>query len=157
LIYYIIIPAAVLLDQTVKRAVTAHFGAGGAVTGFIPGFIDIVYTENTGAAFSILQGKRAFLIVFTAVMIAALMVYIFLKRKSESPATLTGIALVAGGGLGNLVDRARLGYVVDYFAFRHFSFPVFNIADVLVCAGCGLLLLHFALAEIRARGRKDGR
>jgi signal peptidase II len=59
--------------------------------------------------------------------------------------------LVAGGGLGNLVDRVRLGYVVDYLEFRPFSFPIFNIADVLVCTGCGLLLLNFALAEIHAR------
>lgn len=154
LIYYLIIPVVILLDQSVKQAVTAHFVAGGADFGFIPGIINIVYTENTGAAFSILQGRRVILIVFTVLMITALLAYIFMRRKSESPGTLTGLALVAGGGLGNLIDRVRLGYVVDYLEFRPFSFPIFNIADVLVCTGCGLLLLHFVLAEIRARREK---
>jgi signal peptidase II len=143
-----------LLDQFVKRAVTAHFGAGGGELVFIPGFINIVYTENTGAAFSILQGKRVLLIAFTLILVTALIVYIILKRKSESPVVLIGLSLVAGGGLGNLIDRVRLGYVVDYLEFKPFSFPIFNIADVLVCTGCGLMLLYFALTEIRARGGK---
>jgi signal peptidase II len=155
LIYFAIIPAVILLDQFVKWSVALHLrDAADAGVGFIPGIIDIVYAENTGAAFSILQGKRVLLIVFTIVLVAALIVYIFLKRKSESPMTLTGLALVTGGGLGNLIDRIRLGYVVDYFEFKPDSFPIFNIADVLVCTGCGLLLLHFALAEIRAHGKK---
>jgi signal peptidase II len=151
LIYYLIIPVVILLDQLVKQAVTAHFAADGAGFAFIPGIINITYTENTGAAFSILQGQREVLIVFTALMIAALIVYIFIKRKSEAPVTLTGLAFVAGGGLGNLIDRVRLGYVVDYIEFGPFSFPIFNIADVLVCTGCGLLLLYFALTEMRVR------
>jgi signal peptidase II len=154
LIYYLIIPAVILLDQLVKQAVTAHFAASGAELVFIPGFIHIVYTENTGAAFSILQGKRVLLIAFTLILITALIVYIILKRKSESPVILTALSLVAGGGLGNLVDRVRLGYVVDYLEFKPFSFPIFNIADVLVCTGCGLMLLHFALTELRVRGGK---
>jgi signal peptidase II len=68
--------------------------------------------------------------------------------------TLVGLSLVAGGGLGNLIDRVRLGYVVDYLELKLFSFPIFNIADVLVCTGCGLMLLHFALTEMRVRGGK---
>jgi signal peptidase II len=149
-----IIPVIILLDQLVKQAVTVHFAASGAELNFIPGFMDIVYAENTGAAFSILEGQTVILIVFTVFMIATLLVYMFMKRKSESPMVLTGLSLVAGGGLGNLIDRARLGYVVDYLEFKPFSFPIFNIADVLVCTGCGLLLLYFALTEIRGRGGK---
>jgi signal peptidase II len=154
LIYYLIIPAVILLDQVVKWAVTAHFAVGGAELNFIPGFMDIVYTENTGAAFSILEDQTVLLIVFTVLMIAALLVYIFVNRKSESSMTLVGLSLVAGGGLGNLIDRVRLGYVVDYLDFKPLSFPIFNIADVLVCTGCGLMLLHFALTELGARGGK---
>jgi signal peptidase II len=119
----------------------------------IPGLFHIVYVENTGAAFSILQGKRVFLIVFAALMLTALIVYIFLKRKSAPPMLLTGLSLVVGGGLGNLIDRVLFGYVVDYIEFQPFSFPVFNIADISVCAGCGLLFLHLAIAEFRDHGR----
>jgi signal peptidase II len=129
-------------------------GVRGMTLRFIPGLFHIVYVENTGAAFSILRDKRIFLILFTVLMIAALIVYMFLKRKSAPPMLLMGLSLVAGGGLGNLIDRIRLGYVVDYIEFLPFSFPVFNLADISVCMGCGLLLLHFAIEEFRARGRK---
>jgi signal peptidase II len=155
LIYYPIIVCVVLSDWFVKQALTAHLlGARGMRLQFLPGLFDIVYVENTGAAFGILQGKRAFLILFMALLLSALIVYIFLNRKSSPPAVLTGLSLVAGGGLGNLLDRIRLGYVVDYLEFQPFSFPVFNLADISVCAGCGLLLLYFVLTELRARGKK---
>jgi signal peptidase II len=155
LIYYPIIACVILSDQFLKRAVTTRLlDARGMRLRFIPGLFDIVYVENTGAAFGILQGKRAFLIAFMALLLAALLVYIFMRRKSESPVLLAGLSLVVGGGLGNLIDRVRLGYVVDYLEFQPFSFPVFNLADISVCAGCGLMLLQFAVAELRARGRK---
>jgi signal peptidase II len=155
LIYCLIIPCVVLLDQFVKQAVALRLqGAGGFGPSLVPGLFDIVYVENTGAAFSLLQGKRVFLILFAALMLAALVVYIFLNRKSAAPVVLTGLSLVVGGGLGNLIDRVRLGYVVDYIEFLPFSFPVFNIADISVCAGCGLLLLRFATEELRARREK---
>jgi signal peptidase II len=155
LIYYLLIACVVLSDQFVKRAVaTRLIGARGMRLRFIPGLFNLVYVENTGAAFSILQGKRVLLIAFAALMLAALLVYIFMKRKSVSPVLLAGLSLVVGGGLGNLIDRVRLGYVVDYLEFQPFSFPVFNLADISVCAGCGLMLLRFAVAELRARGRK---
>jgi signal peptidase II len=156
LIYCLIIPCIILFDQFVKRAVTVRLqGTGGLGFRLVPGLFDIVYVENTGAAFSLLQGKRVFLILFTALMLAALIAFIFLKRKSASPVVLTGLSLVAGGGFSNLIDRVRLGYVVDYLEFQPFSFPVFNIADVSVCTGCGLLLLYFAIEEWRARGGKE--
>jgi signal peptidase II len=154
LIYYLIIPCVVLADRLVKRAIGMRLRGTVTRLRFIPGLFDIVYVENTGAAFSILQGKRVFLILFTALLLAGLIVYIFLKRKSAPPVLLTGLALVVGGGLGNLIDRVRFGYVVDYLAFLPFSFPVFNLADIAVCAGCGLLLLYFAAAELRARRGK---
>jgi signal peptidase II len=156
LIYYLTIPGVILLDHLVNRAGGLRLQyLGGESLRFIPGLFDIVYVENTGAAFSILQGKRVFLILFTALMLAALMGYILLKRKSESRLSLMGLSLVVGGGFGNLIDRVRLGHVVDYLEFIPLSFPVFNLADISVCTGCGLLLLHFVIAELRARGGKD--
>jgi signal peptidase II len=128
--------------------------AGGQGLPLVPGLFDVVYVENTGAAFNLLEGKRGFLILFAALMLAVIIVYIFLKRKSTSPLVLMGLSLIVGGGLGNLLDRVRFGYVVDYLEFQPFSFPVFNIADISVCTGCGLLLLYFAITELRARGGK---
>jgi signal peptidase II len=155
LIYYPAILCIVLSDQLVKRVIGMRLrNARGKALRFIPGLLQIVYVENTGAAFSILQNKRVFLTLFAMLLIAALLVFIFLKRKSSPPGLLAGLSLIAGGGLGNLTDRVRLGYVVDYLAFQPFSFPVFNLADVFVCAGCGLLLLRFAIDEFRARKEK---
>jgi signal peptidase II len=154
-IYGLIIPCIILLDQFIKRAVTLRLqGAGGPSPHLVPGLFDLVYVENTGAVFSLLQGKRVFLILFAALMIAAIVVYVFLHRKSIRPLALAGLSLVVGGGLGNLIDRVRLGYVVDYIEFQPFSFPVFNFADISICTGCGLLLLYVAAAEFRAREGK---
>jgi signal peptidase II len=61
-------------------------------------------------------------------------------RKKGRPLMMTSVALIAGGGIGNLIDRIALGYVVDYLDFR--VFPIFNLADIAVCVGCGLLVVY---------------
>ena len=75
------------------------------------------------------------------------MVYIFVKRHTAHPALLVSLAFIAGGGLGNVIDRALFGYVVDYLDFR--VFPVFNIADIFVCAGCALLVIYIIFIDGR--------
>lgn len=79
-----------------------------------------------------------------AVMVAG-MTLLFIKRKIWNRVYLLSIAFICGGGLGNLIDRIVQGYVVDFFDFR--VFPVFNIADIFICVGCGLLLLYIIVFE----------
>ena len=85
------------------------------------------------------------------IVILAALIYIFKKRKEAHPLLLLSLAFVAGGGLGNVVDRAVLGYVVDYFDFR--VFPIFNIADIFVCVGCGLLVIYMLFID--GKGLKE--
>ena len=100
----------------------------------------ITYIHNTGAAFSIMEGKISVLILLPMLMIIAAIVFMIVMRKKGHPLMMTSVALIAGGGLGNLIDRMALGYVVDYLDFR--VFPIFNLADIAVCVGCGLLILY---------------
>ncbi|NLD19805.1 MAG: signal peptidase II [Clostridiales bacterium] len=113
----------------------------------------ITYVQNSGAAFSMWENQWVLLIVLPFVALAAGLVILFLKRKNWNRLTLTAIAFICGGGLGNLIDRIQMGYVVDMFDFR--VFPVFNIADIFVCLGCGLLLLDALLSE--RKKKKDDR
>ena len=106
----------------------------------IENIFHITYIHNTGGAFSILQGQTAALTIIPAILIVAMIIYIHKKRESGHFTLLSSLALICGGGLGNLIDRARLGVVVDFIDFR--VFPVFNFADICVCCGCGLLIVY---------------
>ncbi len=143
--YYLIIAVILVLDQAVKKAVTANMRLNESIPVFEE-FFHITYIRNTGAAFSLMEGFRTFLILLPLVLILAAMVYIFVKRHTAHPALLVSLAFIAGGGLGNVIDRALFGYVVDYLDFR--VFPVFNIADIFVCAGCALLVIYIIFIYI---------
>ena len=100
----------------------------------------ITYIHNTGAAFSIMEGRISVLILLPLVMIIGAVIFMLIMRKKGHPVLMTSVALIAGGGIGNLIDRIALGYVVDYLDFR--VFPIFNLADIAVCVGCGLLIVY---------------
>ena len=91
------------------------------------------------------QEQWIVLIALPLLVITIGLVLIFIMRKKWDKAMLTSIAFIIGGGLGNLIDRMTLGYVVDMFDFR--VFPVFNIADIFICVGCGLMVLDVLLLE----------
>jgi len=108
----------------------------------------LTYVENRGAAFSILNGKVGFLILFTGlVLIGLCMLLIHSMRNGESKILLIALAMVIGGAIGNMYDRIVLGYVVDYFDFRLINFAVFNVADVFVVCGSILLGLYLIFIE----------
>ncbi len=104
----------------------------------IKNVLSLHYHENFGAAFGILQQKKWFLIVFTSLMIIAL-IYILFNKKFNKPILNTSLMLIIAGGIGNLVDRVAKGYVVDYIYFEPINFPIFNFADM--CVVCGTILL----------------
>ncbi|MCQ4637899.1 signal peptidase II [Anaerovorax odorimutans] len=146
--YYILIAAIIVLDQIVKKVVTSCMALGESIPVFSQVF-HITYIRNQGAAFSLLEGFRGFLILLPAVLILAALVYIFKKRRTAHPLLLTSLSFIAGGGLGNVIDRAAFGYVVDYLDFR--VFPIFNVADIFVCLGCGLLIVYMIFID----GKKE--
>lgn len=125
------------LDQWVKHYVTVHIPLGEAQP-LLPGLVELRTVHNYGAAWSSLAGMRWLLVAITGVIIAAVAV-ILIRRIVRHPVGVMAGFLILSGGLGNIIDRVRLGYVVDMFHLVFWpSYPVFNVADI--CVVCGALL-----------------
>lgn len=151
--YFIIIAVVVALDQWTKYLIQVNLELNQTIP-MIDGIFHITYIHNTGAAFSLFQDKTGFLIAMQLTVIAIVLVYLVKKRKKEHGLLLISLALIAAGGMGNLIDRAVNGYVVDFLDLR--VWPIFNVADISVCVGCGLLVLYVFLVEPkRARKKKQ--
>ena len=139
MIYAVIIAAVIVLDRIVKALVKSGFEPGDTVA-VLGDFFHITYVQNRGVAFSMLYGHQTVIIILTAALLAAVLVFLIGFNKKFPAVFNTGLALVCGGGLSNIVDRTLYGYVVDMLDFG--SFPVFNVADICICVGCGLMLLY---------------
>lgn len=137
--------AMVVLDQFSKWAAVMYLQPVGSVP-FIPGVLRLTYAHNTGAAFSMLAGKQAFLIGITAVAMLVMLV-VLLRRKSSNAFEHWGLAMIVGGGIGNLIDRVLNGYVVDYFDVVFMKFAIFNVADCFVVVGCICLFVGVLFSE----------
>lgn len=135
----LLVIAIVACDQLSKYAIRSLFNVNESVSVF-GDFFELRYIQNDGAAFSSFAGKQAFLI---AVSIIAIIGAAFFLRKMKSEGAMFKVALlcIIAGGIGNLIDRFILGYVTDMLSFSIFP-PVFNIADIAVCLGCGILIVY---------------
>ena len=135
----LLVIAIVACDQLSKYAIRSLFNVNESVS-VIGDFFELRYIQNDGAAFSSFAGKQAFLI---AVSIIAIIGAAFFLRKMKSEGAMFKVALlcIIAGGIGNLIDRFLLGYVTDMLSFSIFP-PVFNIADIAVCLGCGILIVY---------------
>ena len=144
----------VAADQFTKYLTVANIPLRGFAEA-IPGLFHLTYVQNTGAAWSALQGMT-WLFVAVFVAFAGFLVWEFAKNKMGFTA-LERWCLVAvfGGGLGNMIDRLRLGYVVDMIAVDFMEFPVFNVADCFISCGCILLMVH--LLFFNRQFWKDGK
>jgi signal peptidase II len=131
----------IVLDQIVKLWVVATYPLRGAGQDIGLGF-RFTYEQNTGAAFSLLRGNPYALGTLSAVVSAAILVYLIVRRKTLTELQCYALASILAGAVGNMLDRFRLGYVVDFIHFKipGFNFAVFNIADVCVVAGAVLLI-----------------
>lgn len=121
------------------------------------GDIEIIgfrYTENTGAAFSSFSGARWFLIGFTLIMLVVLLIFV-IKYKNKNIFFLISAVMIMSGGIGNLIDRIRQGYVVDYLDVKLFNFAVFNFADICVVLGAIFVLIFIFFAEPKVTSRND--
>ena len=132
--------AIVAADQISKYFTVANIPLYTDVE-FIPGIINLTYVKNTGAAFSSFEGMRWLFVVIFAVFTLLLAVEYFKKAMPFSTFERWCIASVFGGGLGNVIDRLRLGYVVDMIETEFIEFPVFNVADCFITCGCIALMV----------------
>ena len=130
-----------IVDQITKILVVNSLVPGENIE-IIKNIFSIIYTNNTGAAFSILLGKRIFLIV-VAVLIIGVLLYYIKRNKIEKKIDIIALSFVIGGSLGNLIDRIVRGYVIDFISIKigNYNFPIFNVADALIVVGVILLLL----------------
>lgn len=133
--------AVVILDQVTKLIVVATLADGSVVT-IVPNYLQLVYRTNTGGAFSILSEHLSFLTIFATVVAIGLMIWAYRLRANELILRLP-LALILGGACGNLVDRYRLHYVVDFIDahwnfVRHF--PTFNVADMSINVGMAIMI-----------------
>ncbi len=137
----------VVIDQLTKYLVLTNLKPINAVT-VIDGILQFRYVENTGAAFGIFSDKTEFLSIFTAIIILAGFVYLFLG-KVESKLHMYAWVLILAGGLGNLIDRVYRGFVVDFIEVLFVDYAVFNVADCFVTVGAVLLILYVILDTIK--------
>ena len=132
---------AVAADQLFKAWVLATIPLHGQIP-VIDGLFHLTYAQNTGAAFSAFQGQQ-WLFVLVFVVLTAIIVWEFPKKKL--PFTIFErfcIVAIYAGGIGNMIDRLRLGYVVDMIRLQFMDFPVFNVADCFITCGCIALIVH---------------
>lgn len=135
--------ALVLADQYTKFLATIHL-RGQEPFVIIDGVFELLYSENRGAAFGMMQGKQSFFFVVALVVFAAA-AYAMWRMPSWSSRRYHGLKICAimitAGALGNMVDRVTLGYVVDFLYFSLIDFPIFNVADIYVTTATAVLLL----------------
>lgn len=136
-----------LIDQISKYLVDMNMKLQESIT-VIPGFFRVTYLHNTGAAWSMLEGKMIFFYLITAIALAA-MIYFYIKSKNSEVLFKTGIVCMAAGTLGNFIDRLVFQHVRDFldFIILGYDFPVFNIADMALCIGVFLIIVDILLEE----------
>ena len=136
---FIMIIILIVIDQYTKHLAVLHLKDKPAFP-IIPDVFELQYLENRGAAFGMLQNQRGFFIFIAGIVLIAIC-YILFKIPEDKKYNLLHILLVliASGAIGNMIDRIRLNYVVDFFYFVLINFPIFNIADIYVSVACVLL------------------
>lgn len=139
--YLLLIAAIVLADQATKLLVVENIPLHTSIP-FLPGVLSLTYVQNTGAAWSMFAGQQWLFALVFAIFTALLLLEYFKSPMPFTPLERWLIAAVYGGGLGNMVDRLRLGYVVDMLHTDFMDFPVFNVADCFISCGSILLLIH---------------
>ena len=129
--------ALLALDQVSKAWITANLPLGETME-FLPGIVELRTVHNYGAAWSSFSGMRWLLVTVTGCIVLAVL-FLLVRRIVRRPLGVCACCLIVSGGLGNILDRVRLGYVVDMLHLEFWpSYPVFNVADI--CVVCGAVL-----------------
>ena len=129
----------ILLDQLSKQWIVNHIPLN-AIRKCVPGIFSLTYLRNYGAAFSILQNQQWFFTVITLAVVGAACYY-FIKNINGNFWFLFGLLLIISGGIGNFIDRLRLGYVIDMVHLDFMNFAIFNLADSYLTVGVVILFI----------------
>ena len=118
----------------------------------IPNILHLTYVENTGAAWGMMKNMRWTFVGITVIVVLLIIVFLY-KTRPQNLWLKIGATFVLGGALGNLIDRAFLGYVVDFINVAAINFPVFNIADVFVCLGAVMVGIYYCFFDKKETGQ----
>jgi lipoprotein signal peptidase len=150
LLYFLIAAGIIALDQWTKHLVVNNMERGDSIP-LIADVFHLTSHRNMGAAFGILQNQRWLFIVITIAVVVGI-VYSLIRLGKKQPRASLALSMVLGGAIGNFIDRATTGQVVDFLDFTLINFPIFNVADMAITIGVGILLL-----DVFLEGRKSGR
>jgi len=153
-VYFLISALLVGLDQWSKYLTVQNISLG-ETKELIPGFLSLTHLRNTGAAWSLLEGKMIFFYVIT-VIVSVVIIYLLIKNYKKSIWYSVGLSFVLAGAIGNFIDRVRLGYVVDMLQTDFMNFPIFNVADSTLVVGVICIFIYLILDEKAAKEGKNG-
>ncbi|MBE6616533.1 MAG: signal peptidase II [Ruminococcaceae bacterium] len=148
----IIIILSVVLDQVSKYLAATYLTTVDTFP-LIENVLHFTYVENRGAAFGMLANNRWVFMIASVVGILAIAGWLVVT-KPKSRWAQCALALIIGGGIGNMIDRVRLEYVIDFIDCRFIDFYVFNIADSCVCVGCAMVVLWVIIEEVKEYKKK---
>ncbi|MBR2930867.1 MAG: signal peptidase II [Clostridia bacterium] len=150
-----VIALGIVIDQ-VTKLLASTFLRSTVTTPLIEGVLHLTYVENRGAAFGMLKDAPWVFNSFSVIAITAMLLYLYLGHASNKLYEIS-IAMIISGGIGNMIDRVALGYVVDFIDFRLINFAVFNGADSFVCVGAGLVILALILEIVKESKEEKAR
>ncbi len=147
LIEAVAVVVLLLLDQITKIWAVATLKSGEVIE-LIPGALELNYLENKGAAFGIMQNRQSFFVIAGAIILFFVIFFLFIMPQKKKYFALNVIlVMTAAGAIGNMIDRIRLNYVIDFIYIRLINFPVFNVADMYVSIStvvlCFLILFYY--------------
>ena len=132
-----------VFDQFTKYLAVAKLKGQSAFV-LINGVLELQYLENRGSAFGMLQGKKVFILLVGILFLAVIMFFLFrLPETKKFTIVHILLTLIVSGGIGNMIDRFRLDYVVDFISFVLIDYPIFNVADIYIVCGTVILFLLF--------------
>ena len=164
-LFFSLILLVITLDQWTKKLAVTFLRDGVQNITIIPNFFSLTYAENKGVAFGLEFAPPAVLLLLTGLITAIVLFYV-IRSKNRSALFLLPFALIIGGGIGNMIDRMRIGHVVDFIYFDLYHghvfgtylslWPIFNIADSAITIGaCMLLLFHNRLFPVESPNVKN--
>lgn len=149
---YLITILVIVLDQVTKYAAVKYL-KGNSPYVIIEKFFQLYYVENYGAAFGILQNKKIFFVIITSMVIISIIFFLYKNPYNLNKPMQIALAMLLGGSIGNLIDRVRLGYVIDFISTKigkGYDFPVFNVADMFIVISTLLIVIMVLLNRYEA-------
>ncbi|WP_239617347.1 signal peptidase II [Cohnella mopanensis] len=155
--YYVIAVVVFLIDYASKKIISANVEENTEKISVIGDFFIISHIRNRGAAFGMLQEQRVFFLSITIIVVVGILWYLHRSFRTGSVMLLFALAMILGGAVGNFLDRALFGEVVDFlqFNFGSYTFPIFNLADSAICVGVALVILD-SLLTMKQENKSNG-